>query len=423
VTLDSIKLLRVRQKFPKAEPLNIPAVLRDGFRAQKILDGLKPGARIAVAAGSRGITDLALFVSATVKLLTDAGAAPFIVPAMGSHGGATPDGQLGILADYGVTEQSMGAPIRASMETRILGRTADGVPVHFSVDALNSDGIVVINRIKPHTDFQGGLIGSGLMKMVAIGLAKRNGAVACHAAASRLGHERVVRSAAAIALAKAPILCGIGIVENQFHQSARVAVVRAENLEREEAALLQDARKRMPSLPFDDIDLLIVDRIGKNISGTGMDTNIVGRDVQGYSASLIPGAIKPPVIRRLFARELTPQTHGNAVGVGMADFVTTRLVNAIDKNATYINSLTALTPQLSKIPIHFDSDRETLEKAIASLALPANSPLKLMRIADTLTLETVLLSDAYRDELEKRSDLEILSTPEPMCFDAEGNLK
>jgi hypothetical protein len=416
------KMLRVRQKFPKSPPLNIAAELKAQFAAQPFFKSIKPGARIAVTAGSRGITDIARIVGCVVTLLKDAGAAPFIIPAMGSHGGATPEGQIALLADYGITEASMNVPIRASMETKILGTTADGVAVHFSVEALNSDGIVVLNRVKPHTDFHGKVFASGMMKMIGIGLSKRNGAEAAHAAAARLGHERVISSVARISMSKVPILCGIGIIEDAFHHTARIKVVAGAAIEKEETALLDDARSRMPKLPFDDVDLLIVDQIGKNISGTGMDTNIVGRGVQGYTSSLIPGDILPPVIRRLFVRGLTPPSHGNAVGIGLADFITTRLVNSIDKNATYINSLTAVTPQAVKIPVHFDTDREVIQKAILTLALPKDAPVKVIRIADTLSLEEVLVSDAYAEEIKARADLETLSSAAEMGFDEQGNL-
>ncbi len=416
------KMLRLRQRFPKSPALDVAATLREQFAAQPFFKTIKPGARIAVTAGSRGITNIARITGCVVTLLKEAGAAPFIVPAMGSHGGATPEGQLALLADYGITEATMGVPIRASMETTILGRTADGVSVHFSVEALNSDGIVVLNRVKPHTDFHGKVFASGLMKMIGIGLSKRNGAEAAHAAAARLGHERVISSVSRISMAKVPILCGVGIIEDAFHHTARIKVIAGANIEKEETALLDEARSRMPKLPFDDVDLLIVDQIGKNISGTGMDTNIVGRGVQGYTSSLIPGDIPSPVIRRLFVRGLTPQSHGNAVGIGLADFITTRLVNSMDKNASYINSLTAVTPQAVKIPVHFDTDREVIQKAILTLALPKDSPIKVIRIADTLSLEEVLVSDAYAEELKGRADLEALSGAVEMQFGADGNL-
>lgn len=416
------KMLHLRQKFQKSPPLDVPSALAEQFAALGVLSGVKPGARIAVTAGSRGITNIAAIVGSVVKLLKQAGAAPYIIPAMGSHGGATPEGQLSLLADYNITEATMGVPIRASMETKIIGTTSDGVAVHCSVEALSADGIVVINRIKPHTDFHGVQLASGIMKMIGIGLGKRNGAEACHAAAARLGHERVITSVARITKSFAPILCGVGLLEDSFHQTAMIKVLPGATIEQEEPKLLTQARALMPKLPFADVDLLIVDRIGKNISGTGMDTNIVGRGVQGYSSSLIPGDIKPPVIRRLFVRGLTPQSHGNAVGIGIADFVTTRLVNSIDRNSTYINSLTAVTPQLSKIPVYFDTDREVIQKAIGTLALPKDAPIKCIRIADTLSLEEVQVSESYSSEIEGRNDLQAISSAQDMVFDADGNL-
>lgn len=416
------KMLRVRQKFPASPSLNIPAALAEQVAARKILSGIKSGARIAVTAGSRGVANVALIVGTIVKLLKEAGAAPFVLPAMGSHGGSTPEGQAGILADYGITEKTMGAPIRASMETKIVGATPDGVPVHCSVEALNSDGVIVVNRIKPHTDFHGGRIASGVMKMMAIGLGKRNGAECCHAAASRLGYERVMLSVGRVNLERAPILCGVGAVEDQRHQTAIVKAMPRDVLEEEESQLLKEARARMPKLPFDDVDLLIVDRIGKNISGTGMDTNIINRGVQGYTSSLVPGDMKPPIIRRLLVRGLTEKTHGNAVGIGLADFCTTRTVEAMDRNISYINSITALTPQPCKIPIYFDTDRECIEKALATLALPPGTLAKCIRIGDTLSLEEVLVSEAYANQIKGRADLEALSAAAEMTFDVEGNL-
>jgi hypothetical protein len=320
----------------------------------------------------------------------------------------------------------MGAPIRASMDVQQLGTTADGVPVFHSVEAARADAIVVINRIKPHTDFRGPL-GSGVMKMLAIGLGKRTGAEACHIAASRLGHERVVRSVAQVILRKAPFLCGVGILENQIHDTAKLAVLPRETLEAREAELLGEAAKLLPKLPFDDVDLLIVDALGKNISGAGMDTNVIHRGVQGYSSSLIDeprpaGTPAPPRIRRIFVRGLTPETHGNAVGIGMADFTTTRLVNAMDRNATYINALTALTGQCAKIPVHFDSDRDAIAAALASLAVPDTRGCKVIRIADTLSLKEMEVSEAYLGAARERGDVAVLGEPCEMQFDGEGNL-
>jgi len=266
-----LKMMAVRQNFPKSPPLDIPATLRREFKP-----AVKHGASIAVSVGSRGILNLAPIVANVIAILKEAGAKPFIVPAMGSHGGATPEGQRGLLAEYGVTEEAMGVPVRDSMATERVGTTEEGIPVNFSAEALKADGIVVLNRVKPHTDFIG-KVGSGLLKMCAIGLGKQAGAAACHAAGQRFGLERVLHSVAGVALRTAPILCGIALLEDQHHQTARIVVVPKDQIESREQELQAEARRLMPRLPFDDMDLLIIDQIGKNISGPGMDPNVIGQ--------------------------------------------------------------------------------------------------------------------------------------------------
>ena len=414
-------MLAVRQKFPVSQPLDIPAAVQHEFRAQNVLSRLKPGAQIAVAVGSRGITNIKDIVAAVLDELKAAGAKPFIIPAMGSHGGATPEGQIGVLESYGITEHSVDVPIRASMEVERLGTSADGVEVFCSVEALRSEGIVIVNRVKPHTDFTG-THGSGVMKMIVIGLGKRTGAATCHGAAARLGFERVIRGVARVTLRRAPILCGVAIVENQFHDTARIAVLNPAEIETREKELLEEARRLMPRLPFDDIDVLIVDRLGKNVSGSGMDPNVTGRWVHGYSTSLADDNRQSPRIRRIFVRDLTPETHGNAIGIGFADITTTRLVNAMDKRVTYVNAMTSLTPHGAKIPIHFDTDRQAIEQALASLAIPDVRQAKVVRIADTLSLVNLEVSEAYMDLVKQRADLERLEGPREMRFDAKENL-
>ena len=415
------RMSAVRQRFPAPSPLDIAATVRREFKTQNVLARLKPGAQIAVAVGSRGISNIKSIVSAVLEVVKAADAKPFIVPAMGSHGGATPQGQIGVLESYGITEESLDVPIRASMEVERIGASADGVEVFCSVEALRSDGIVIVNRVKPHTDFQGTL-GSGVVKMSVIGLGKRAGAAACHAAATRLGYEPTLRSIARVVLRAAPILCGVAIVENQFHDTARIAVLKHDEIEEREKELLEEARRLMPRLPFDDIDLLIVDRIGKNISGAGMDPNVTGRWVHGYSTSLGSDNRASPMIRRIFVRDLTPETHGNAIGIGFADLTTTRLVNTMDKQVTYINALTSLTPNGAKIPIHFDTDRECLVNALASLAIPDTRQAKIVRIADTLSLVKLEVSETYAGLVKKREDLEALGDPDEMRFDGTSNL-
>jgi len=411
-------MLGVRQTFEHTPPVDIAATLRREFAA--VLPRLKPGARIAVAVGSRGIAKLPEVVSTVIAILRGAGTQPFIIPAMGSHGGATPEGQEGILAEYGVTEATCGAPVRPSLEVKQIGATQDGAPVWCSVEALGADGIVIINRVKPHTDF-GGTFGSGIMKMAVIGLGKITGATACHAASSRFGHAHVLRAMARVLLERAPILCGVAIVENQFHEVARLAVLPRENIERGEEELFVEAKRLMPLLPFDDLDLLIVDRIGKNISGAGMDPNVTGRRVQGYSSALRQEGLSP-FIRRIFVRDLTHETQGNAIGLGLADLTTTRVAQAVDKQATYINSLTSLTPHAAKIPIHFDTDRECIERALASLANDDTSSARIVRIADTLSVVEMEVSESLAPLVKSNASLAETRAALEMEFDAAGNL-
>jgi hypothetical protein len=409
----------VRQRFPASPPFDLERAVRDAFNSLKA--GCNPDAKIAVAVGSRGITRMADIVKALLGRLREAGARPCILPAMGSHGGATSEGQKRILADYGITERDLDVPIHAGMDTRSLGTTGDGLELFFSSVAMEMDGIILVNRVKPHTDFAGSL-GSGLLKMLVVGLGKREGAAQYHAASSRLGYEAALRSLGSGLLARTPVLGGLAIVEDPFHQPVRIEGARKDELPAREEELFKEAARLMPRLPFDDIDLLIVDRIGKNISGTGMDPNIIGRGVHGYSSLLKNEAGQRPFIRRIFVRDLTPETHGNAIGIGMADLTTTRLVKAIDHQALNVNALTSLTPQNAKIPIHFDTDREAIEAALRSLALPDPAKARVVRIADTLSLEHLQVSEALFNEMEALDEIHPTGEPLEMSFDSNGNL-
>lgn len=414
------RMLRLRQDFPRSAPLDIPAAVAREFALLR--PGLKRGARIAVGVGSRGITNLTTIVAAVLGELRAAGAVPFILPAMGSHGGATPDGQREILAGYGITAETMGVPVRPSLEVRQIGATPEGAPVFCSVEALAADGIIIINRIKPHTDFRG-TIGSGLLKMCVIGLGKHAGALAMHRAASRIGHERSIRGMADVILAQAPVLGGIAVLEDAFHATARIVAIPRAAMATAEEALLEAARRLMPLLPFEEVDLLIVDWIGKNISGAGLDPNVTNRWVQGYIGGLMREDRPAPFIRRIFVRDLTPESHGNAIGIGLADVTTTRLVRAMDLRATSINALTSLTPQCAKIPIALDTDREAIARSLGSLALedPARQA-RVARIESTLSLAEMEVSEALWAEAKSRASLTALGGPREMEFDGEGNL-
>ncbi|PAW65075.1 MAG: hypothetical protein B9S34_11510 [Opitutia bacterium Tous-C1TDCM] len=414
------RMVRVRQNFARgAVPDTAATVARE---AGKLAAGLRPGARVAVAVGSRGITNLAAIVRGTIDVLQAAGAVPFIIPAMGSHGGATPEGQRTILADYGVTEAAMGVPVRPSLEVQEIGRTPEGAAVVCSTEAMAADGIVLINRIKPHTDFFGTL-GSGLLKMAVIGLGKHAGAAAMHRAASWIGHERSIRGMAKVIVARAPLLGGLAILENQFHETAKIVAIPRAEMETAEETLLEEARALLPRLPFGEIDLLIVDWIGKNISGAGLDPNVTNRWVQGYIGGLMREDRPLPFVRRLFVRDVTPESHGNAIGIGLADVTTTRLVRAMDRRATAVNSLTSLTPGSAKIPIAFDTDREAVEAMLVSLCLDdAARQARIVRIESTLVLTEMEVSETAWADVSGKPGLELLAGPREMGFGADGNL-
>jgi hypothetical protein len=414
-------MIRVRQNFPSTPAVDTRQTLAAEFG--KLRGRIQSGHRIAVGVGSRGITNLAEIVHAVLDLLRAAGASPFIIPAMGSHGGASPEGQTEILGTYGITEQAMGVPIRASLDVQQVGESANGVPVYCSREALSADGIILINRIKPHTDFFSATLGSGLLKMSVIGLGKRTGASTMHRAAMEHGYEPMICGMASVMLRQAPILGGVAIIENQVHETARLLVIPGGEIEAAEPALLAEARRLMPALPFEEIDLLIIDRIGKNISGAGMDPNIIGRSVHGYSSMLGRDGRSAPFIRRIFVRDLTPETHGNAIGIGLADFTTTRLVRAMDHRATFINALTAMTPQGAKVPIHGETDREALDFAFDSLALPDRSAARVVRIADTLSLAEMDVSESLlKSPQGSHPGLAVASQPQEMHFDAANSL-
>jgi hypothetical protein len=411
-------MLLVRQRFPESPPLDMAAAVREGMRG--VLGSLEPGAEVALAVGSRGIANLAAIVRAVADALREAGARPFVVPAMGSHGGGTPAGQTTLLAGYGVSENQLGLPVRAGVGVERLGTTPAGFEVCCSTEALRAKAIVLVNRVKPHTDFSGRL-GSGLLKMLVVGLGKPRGAANFHAAASRLGYETVLRESARLLLAKVPVLCGVAIVENQRHQTARVAVLPPGELEAGEEALVAEARSLMPRVPLDDIDLLMVDRMGKNISGTGMDPAVIGRSIHGYSLSPEP-AQPPPRVRRLFVRDLTPETRGNATGIGLADFTTARLVRAIDWHVTKLNALTALSLQGAKVPIHFETDREAIAAALGSLGLRDWAQAVVVRVADTLSLERIEISESCREQVSANPALVVEQEATELTFNVEGNL-
>jgi hypothetical protein len=358
-----------------------------------------------------------VIIKAIADHLKALGARPFIVPAMGSHGGGTAAGQRQVIESYGITESFCGCPIRASMETVVVCRTSEGFPVHFDRQAYEADHVVVCARVKPHTDFTGE-IQSGLMKMMLIGLGKHEGAKVYHAAIQDYNFGQIVRSVADRVLSQCRIVAGLAIVENGYDETAHIAAVRPDEFEAREKELLAVAQKLMPRLPFERVDILIIDEIGKNISGAGMDTNVVGRKFNDHKAV----ADEFPKVKRIFVRGLTEATHGNAAGIGMAEFCTRRVIEQIDINATRINCLTAGHIAAAMLPLDFPTDRAVLDAALPTIGLTESRQAKIVWIRNTLDIREVECSAAYLAEAKRRDDLEILTPPRDLPFDADGNL-
>ncbi|HYB43146.1 MAG TPA: [Fe-S]-binding protein [Candidatus Methylomirabilis sp.] len=411
--LDDLRMFRVRQRFARQRVADIPAAVHAALGSAGL--PIKRGDRVAVGAGSRGIANIAAVVRAAVQWLQEQGARPFVFPAMGSHGGATAEGQRAVLAHYGITEAAMGCEIRASMDVVQVGE-ALGLPVWLDRTASEADWIGLVNRVKPHTDFKGS-IESGLFKMMTIGLGKYQGATQYHRANVRLGYETVITAVGREMLRAARIGFGLGIVENGYDETARIEAFAAADLEAGERELLKDARQWMARLPFSPIDVLIVEEIGKNISGSGMDTNVIGRPSNPHE----PFPADPKILW-IAALDLTEESGGNATGIGNADFTTRRLADKIDWKPTSINCLTACTPNGAKLPLAFDSDREALESALSCTGLATAAPARVIRIRNTLMLEKIECSEAFLAEVEKRPDLVVVGAGRPIGFDATGRI-
>ncbi|HEX9190421.1 MAG TPA: hypothetical protein VGB87_25315 [Vicinamibacteria bacterium] len=411
--------IRVRQSFdrPRVEDARA-AVQRE---LEKVLpEGSIAGeARIGVTVGSRGIRDVATVARAAVDFLKARGARPFIIPAMGSHGGAKAEGQRRLIAHYGVTEETMGCPVRADMETRSLGRTGSGIDARIAEAAWDSDGVLLMNRIKPHTDYKGP-IESGLTKICAIGLGKYDGAREIHRHLFAAGLGEAIRGVAEKLLATGRILGGIAILENAYHETARIVGVPAAALFETEARLLGEARRLMGRLPLEEIDVLVCDRLGKNISGAGLDTNIVGRSVYGYTAGQ-PWCDGMPGILRIAVMDVSDESDGNAVGMGLVDFVPERFAGRVDADVTRLNALTSCAPGAAKSPVVLPDDRAAVLAAIQTSPFRPEGP-RVVYVRDTLELEHVLVSEACLRPLDSREGIEIVSGPAPLAFDASGRL-
>jgi hypothetical protein len=366
-----------------------------------------------VGVGSRGVGRISDVVAALVGFLKEAGAEPFVVPAMGSHGASTAEGQADVLAHLGVSQERVGCPVRATMEAVKIGETPSGVSVYMDQNAFEADAVVVVNRIKPHTAFRG-TVESGPTKMLAIGLGKQKGAYSIHAAGWGRIHETIPQ-AARVAVKSGKVAFGLAVLENADEEPYKVAAVPAEKLEESEAPLLEEAKRKLMRLPFDDIDVLVIDQIGKNISGDGADPNVTGR----YPTPFASGG---PKVERMVFLDLTPETGGNANGLGAADVVTGRLVSKMDPPATYLNALTSTTPYPVKIPMTMPTDHMAIAAALAMTAGVSPQNARLVRIKNTLKLRRMWVSDALLEEARDDERLQILEDPRPMDFDEDGSL-
>ena len=415
--MDFPKMIRLKQNFEVPTLEDISGEINTQIKNLDLKEKVKAGETVAVACSSRGIANYNTIVKSTVDCLKDAGLQPFLFPAMGSHGASTAEGQKKVLENYGIFEESMGVPIRSCLDVVQIGETEDAVPVYIDKFASEADYIVPINRIKSHTEFEHPTE-SGLTKMLAIGLGKQKGAAIYHQAIMVYGYPRVILSVARQVLGTANILCGVGIVENGYGQTAQIGVMGSGDIEETEKKLLAEAKRLAARLPFEEVDVLIIDEMGKDISGTGFDTKVVGRILM----PLVSAEPEKPQIKRIVVCDLTRQTEGNADGVGIADFVTRCLVDKIDMQALKINAITGAEPEHARIPMALDNDRQAVEVAIQSVGMVARENLKIIRIKNTMRLAEVEISLAYKNELLKRDDLEIVRDEHLLEFDPDGNL-
>ena len=407
------KMVRVRQTFERPVISDVVGEFRAKLGAKKVMAAVKPGQSIAVGVGSRGISNLPELVKALVEELKKAGAKPFLVPAMGSHGGATAEGQRSMLIGMGFSEEYIGAPIRATMETVQVGVSSNGFPVFFDKNAFEADGTIFMNRIKPHVAFRGE-VESGLQKFITIGLGKQKGADICH----ELGFGQMavnIPAMAKVSLEKANILFAVGLLENAYHETCRIEVLRNKEIVKEEPALQEESKRLSPKIYFDKLDVLVIDEIGKDISGTGFDTNVVGR----YHTPFCTGG---PSITRMTILDVTDVSHGNANGLGILDFTTKRVFDKFSFEDTYPNSLTSTVPVSVKIPMVLKNDRQAIQACIKTCNRLDKENVTMVRIKNTIALGEIEISENLVPYARENKYLEVAGTPQSLSFDENGNL-
>jgi hypothetical protein len=407
------KLFRAKQDLEGPRVADIPGAVRDTMRRLPLQAKVRPGQTVAITAGSRGIANIAGITRAVVDQMNGLGLAPFIVPAMGSHGGATAEGQRTVLAHYGITDAAMGCPIKSSMEVVEIGR-AKGTPVFCDRHAWEADHVVVVGWINAHPDFAGE-IESGLFKMMAIGLGKQQGAEHYHRAGQHYSYAEIFPLVGRAVLDTGHVLCGLGVVQNGYGETARVQALLPPDFDSGEKALLREAKAWRPRLPFETLDLLIVDEMGKNINGAGMDPLVIGRPTIQRPAG-------QPTIRHLFVRALTPESEGNAIGIGFADMTTWRLVKQINYEAMYMNGITSSDTHDSKVPMAFHTDREAVRTALHMNGLTPPAQARVVRIKNTSHLVEFDASESLLAEVTATGRVSQLTDPAPLTFDGAGDL-
>lgn len=411
------RLILVRQTFPDRRIPDVAGEVDRQLAGSGFAGRLKPGSVVAIGVGSRGINNIATIVGRVVQYWKAQGMRPFLFPAMGSHGAASAAGQKDVLVHYGITEASMGCPVVSQLEVVSLGKTAEGIEAFMDKTAYQADGVMLVGRVKWHTDFAGA-IESGLFKMMAIGLGKFAGAQRYHTYAYRMGLEQVIRKVGRQVLKSGKILGGLAILEDANHNTGKLEAVPVENMEQREEELQALVKSWMGRIPMKEVDVLIVDEIGKNISGAGLDTKVINRSIQCHYNPW-PELAR---IHRIFVRDLSDLTYNNAVGIGMADVTTDRLVNRVDWKPTHVNSLTASTPSAIRLPIHFATDRECLERIAATVGKFDQAEVTIAWIRNTMELGLFAASENLLPELKQNPDLEIVGEPRELEFTQEGNL-
>lgn len=401
-------MYRIQQRFERTSIKDIPEAVRREFSRLNGAKNIKPNQRVAVSVGSRGIDNMRTIVATGVECLRNMGLKPFILPAMGSHGGATAEGQENVLKEMGITESSVGAPVISTMDVISVGQLDFGAEVFVSKDVLEADHLVVVNRVKPHTLLRGE-VESGLCKMLAVGCGKHQGALSMH----KFGLAATIVPAARIILEKAPVLCGLAILENSLDETHMVKLALPEQFVEVDRELLTSARTLLPRIPLDDLDILIVDEMGKNISGAGIDPNVIGfwrRE----------GGPREPDYRTLIVLDLTPESEGNAVGIGMADLTTQRVIDKIDRKPSYTNAITSGVFRSVRLPIALGNDREVIETALSHV--PDLQHVRMARILNTLHLENFWATEVLLRELRKKEGVSVDEAPLGLQFDHEGRL-